>query len=215
MCDSVQNGSYDEKLHIVSIFVVFVGSGAGILLPLLPEIILKNNISSYKEALLKNLTFYCKWFGSGVILATSLVHLLFEAFNTLSPNCINLTYKPLSPLIVLCSLVFVLVIDFCLARLMHRKRLKAEQIIRENIVTDDGREQAEKNENDLKRIQKIQAHADIIIIESGIVFHSVIVGLTLGVATEPGFIALFIAIVFHQACDGLGMLQEGEGRYSH
>lgn len=205
MCDSVQDGFYDENLHIISIFVVFVGSGAGVLLPLLPEVILKNNISSYKETLLKNLTFYCKWFGSGVILATSLVHLLFDAFNTLSPSCINLTYEPLSALIVLASLVFVLVIDFCLARLMYRKRLKVLQTIRENIAIDGGREQEEKNENDLKRMQKIQAHADIIIIESGIVFHSVIVGLTLGVATEPGFIALFIAIVFHQACDGLGM----------
>lgn len=207
MCDSIQDGFYDENLHIVSIFVVFIGSGTGILLPLLPEIILKNNISSYKQTLIKNLTFYCKGFGSGVILATSLVHLLFDAFNALSPNCINLTYEPLSALIVLCSLLFVLVIDFSLARLMYRRRLKFTQTTRENAATGDaadGEGQEEKNEKDLKRMQKIQAHADILIIEAGIVFHSVIVGLTLGVATEPGFVALFIAIVFHQACDGLG-----------
>lgn len=202
MCDSAKDGFYDEKLHIISIFVIFIGSGIGILLPLLPEMVLKKKNKS--NVLLKTITFYCKWFGSGVILATSLVHLLFDSFNILSPNCINLTYEPLSPLIVLCSLLFVLTIDFSLARLMYRKRQKVIQTMNNNQTITGEFDQEEK---DLKRIQKIQAHTDVIIIESGIVFHSVIVGLTLGVATDPGFVALFIAIVFHQACDGLGMYE--------
>jgi len=44
----------------------------------------------------------------------------------------------------------------------------------------------------------------IILIESGILFHSVFVGMTVSITSE-GFIILLIAIVFHQAFEGLGL----------
>lgn len=45
---------------------------------------------------------------------------------------------------------------------------------------------------------------DVMIIEGGIVFHSVMVGLGLGTASDAGFVPYFIAIVFHQMFDGFG-----------
>lgn len=43
----------------------------------------------------------------------------------------------------------------------------------------------------------------IAILEFGVLLHSVIIGLTLGVSDE--FVTLFIALVFHQMFEGLGL----------
>ena len=51
---------------------------------------------------------------------------------------------------------------------------------------------------DMKRIS-------IIVLEAGILTHSVIIGLTLGVASDSTFDALLIAICFHQLFEGLAM----------
>lgn len=42
-------------------------------------------------------------------------------------------------------------------------------------------------------------------IEAGIIFHSILIGVTLGVATGSGFVALLIAITFHQLFEGLAL----------
>lgn len=42
-------------------------------------------------------------------------------------------------------------------------------------------------------------------IEGGIVFHSVIIGVTVGATGGTEFIPLLIAICFHQLCEGLGL----------
>jgi zinc transporter 1/2/3 len=43
----------------------------------------------------------------------------------------------------------------------------------------------------------------VIILEFGVIFHSVIIGLTL--AVDPAFKVLFIVILFHQMFEGLGL----------
>lgn len=44
-----------------------------------------------------------------------------------------------------------------------------------------------------------------LILEFGIIFHSVIIGLTLGTAAADDFVVLYPVIVFHQAFEGLGI----------
>ncbi|KEY73677.1 hypothetical protein S7711_07723 [Stachybotrys chartarum IBT 7711] len=46
--------------------------------------------------------------------------------------------------------------------------------------------------------------ANITLLEGGILFHSVFIGMTISITTE-GFIILLIAIVFHQMFEGLGL----------
>lgn len=43
----------------------------------------------------------------------------------------------------------------------------------------------------------------VMILEFGVIFHSVIIGITLG--TTPDFVVLFIVIIFHQMFEGLGL----------
>ena len=54
------------------------------------------------------------------------------------------------------------------------------------------------NSPDMKRIS-------IIVLEAGILTHSVIIGLTLGVASDSTFDALLIAVCFHQLFEGLAL----------
>lgn len=46
--------------------------------------------------------------------------------------------------------------------------------------------------------------AQITLIEGGILFHSVFVGMTISITSE-GFVTLLVAIIFHQAFEGLGL----------
>lgn len=45
----------------------------------------------------------------------------------------------------------------------------------------------------------------VVLLEAGILFHSVFIGMALSVATGPTFIVLLIAIVFHQTFEGLAL----------
>jgi len=49
------------------------------------------------------------------------------------------------------------------------------------------------------------SHLSILVMEAGILFHSVLIGLTLVVAGDSFFITLFIVIVFHQFFEGLAL----------
>ncbi|KAL7420940.1 hypothetical protein Q5752_004894 [Cryptotrichosporon argae] len=45
----------------------------------------------------------------------------------------------------------------------------------------------------------------VLILEFGVVFHSIIIGLTLALASPDEFTTLFIVIIFHQTFEGLGL----------
>ena len=50
-----------------------------------------------------------------------------------------------------------------------------------------------------------QAHFDVFILEAGIVFHSIMIGVSLGASGGDQWIPVFIAIVFHQLFEGLAL----------
>lgn len=50
-----------------------------------------------------------------------------------------------------------------------------------------------------------QAHFDVLILEAGIIFHSIMIGVSLGASGGDQWIPLFIAIVFHQLFEGLAL----------
>ncbi|PWN36144.1 Zinc/iron permease, partial [Meira miltonrushii] len=45
----------------------------------------------------------------------------------------------------------------------------------------------------------------VMILEFGVIFHSVIIGITLGTTQNDQFTTLFIVLIFHQAFEGLGL----------
>lgn len=72
----------DKGLRIGSIFIILTGSMLGVFLPMLLARTSPNSRYS------KLLFFVCKYFGSGVILATAFMHLLSPAVEALSDDCL-------------------------------------------------------------------------------------------------------------------------------
>ncbi|CAK7222111.1 low-affinity Zn(2+) transporter zrt2 [Sporothrix curviconia] len=72
----------DKGLRIASIFIILAGSMLGVFLPML----LARTAPNSRFA--KLAFFVCKYFGSGVILATAFMHLLSPAVEALSDECL-------------------------------------------------------------------------------------------------------------------------------
>ncbi|CAK7231891.1 low-affinity Zn(2+) transporter zrt2 [Sporothrix bragantina] len=72
----------DKGLRIASIFIILAGSSLGVFLPML----LARTAPNSRFA--KLAFFICKYFGSGVILATAFMHLLSPAVEALSDECL-------------------------------------------------------------------------------------------------------------------------------
>ncbi|KJR89326.1 solute carrier family 39 (zinc transporter), member 1/2/3 [Sporothrix schenckii 1099-18] len=73
----------DKGLRIASVFIILAGSMLGVFLPIVLARTSANSRSSQMAF------FVCKYFGSGVILATAFMHLLSPAVEALSDDCLS------------------------------------------------------------------------------------------------------------------------------
>ncbi|KAF9872433.1 ZIP Zinc transporter [Colletotrichum karsti] len=80
-CGSSRKESYDTALHIGALILILALSTISCGIPLLPRRASKGRSQS-------RIIFYCQHFGTGVLLATSFVHLLPTAFTSLTDPCL-------------------------------------------------------------------------------------------------------------------------------
>ncbi|TIA89560.1 hypothetical protein E3P99_02037 [Wallemia hederae] len=216
-CSSEAKEEYDKGLHIAAIFIVLVSSALGITLP----IFTKGLASGRRRArrVWDEAVFVSRYFGTGVIIATAFVHLLFEAFEQLETECIQLAYDPTAPAIAMASLFVIFVIDLAVARTLRKRKkqmkllagVDASQLNDMKISQQSSPEDPQLHDELQEKIDQVEKlvnrekYLDVLIIEGGIVFHSVMVGLGLGVTAGAGFAPYLIAIVFHQMCDGFAI----------
>ncbi|CAG8478281.1 38101_t:CDS:2, partial [Gigaspora margarita] len=127
------------------------------------------------------LTTVIKHFGTGIILATAFVHMLPSAFTSLL--CVNSLsdYDAWPGVITMNSAVFIFFIEYAAVN------YNLEVIGGSTLLSSDAQ------------------IIGIIILEIGICFHSVIIGMALSVSTGSNFISLWVALVFHQIFEGLGL----------
>lgn len=171
-------------------------------------------------------------FGTGVILSTALIHLSTHATLMFSNNCVGkLAYESTSTAIMLAGLFLAFVIEYTFNRLLKLRQNKLVQSQATSLpLTQDTTEIAESdsnNDNEKSAVQAIPAPASesghshghghahglidprdklsVLIMEMGIVFHSILIGVTLVVAGDSGIITLFIVILFHQMFEGLAI----------
>ncbi|KAG6008633.1 hypothetical protein E4U21_004273 [Claviceps maximensis] len=88
-----------------------------------------------------------------------------------------------------------------------------QQIVAPRIVDKDGRH----DDSDLEELKHLAGDSEdihqafrsqivaFLVLEFGVIFHSVIIGLNLGVAGGDDFNALYPVLVFHQSFEGLGL----------
>lgn len=230
---SVDN-EYDGQIgvRVSAIFVILVGGSFGALLP----IVATHSLSPIR---LPDFVFFiAKYFGSGVIVATSLIHLLQPANEALTNECLGEGWQEYPYAFGICLLVIFLTFLAELVSLRYLKRMGMEHTHGPSGLTDhtlaelegtkgprDSGDCADNNmgtvhthqhthdhssseySDDLENCKPATVAADlggILILEFGIIFHSIFVGLTLAVAGEE-FKMLYIVLVFHQLFEGLGL----------
>jgi zinc transporter 1/2/3 len=213
---------YDGRLgaRISAIFVIFAVSTAVTFFPMLAKRNPRLHIPHY-------VYLFARYFGAGVIVATAFIHLLDPAYDEIGPaSCVGMTghWADYSwcPAIVLASVMGIFLLDFGAERYVEVKygvcREDPEQFMTSTANNEDPVSRqagsTSKKADDTLEAQSIdsgynersfrQQIAAFLILEFGIIFHSVIIGLNLGTTGEE-FPTLYPVLVFHQSFEGLGI----------
>ncbi|PYH91632.1 zinc-regulated transporter 1 [Aspergillus ellipticus CBS 707.79] len=176
---------------------------------------------------------FARYFGTGVILATAFVHLLDPAYKRIGPKtCVGVSgyWNEYSwcAAIVLGSVVLIFLLDLAAEVYVehkygfHRDESATDAFITrdpsssiipapdEGLVAEKGpaaesaQEESSETASETAERSFRQQIAGFLILEFGIIFHSVIIGLNLGV-TGSEFATLYPVLVFHQSFEGLGI----------
>lgn len=212
-------------LRISSIFVILVGSLFGAVFPVLAHNFRSLGVPSWAF-------FIAKYFGSGVIIATAFVHLLAPAEEALTNECLTgpITEYSWVEGIILMTIAVLFFVELMVMRYARFGQGHAHEMAEDHhhhangsaeepSVTMDSKSHIpgedhlghSREHHDPESAQKSAELEDymaqltsIFILEFGIIFHSVFIGLTLAVSGSE-FVTLYIVLVFHQTFEGLGL----------
>ncbi|KAF1961464.1 Zinc/iron permease [Byssothecium circinans] len=112
VCGSEKDGAeYDFPLHVAAVFIVFFASIGGCGFPVVAKKVKWMKIPP-------SIFFFCKHFGTGVLIATAFVHLLPTAFQSLNDPCLpdlfTDKYPALPGVIMMGSLFLLFVVEMWL-----------------------------------------------------------------------------------------------------
>ena len=222
--DNEYNGQLGARIS--ALFVIMIVSTCATFFPVIAKRIPRLRIPIY-------VYLFARYFGAGVIVATAFIHLLDPAYSEIGPNtCVGMTGNwgqyAWCPAIVLTSVMIIFLLDFCAERYVEIKYgVVVEQDIQCTITAthnNDTRQSESQTDmsgvdhSDEKGINTDLEHGDtpagkaafrqqiaaFLILEFGVIFHSVIIGLNLGVVGSS-FSTLYVVLVFHQSFEGLGI----------
>lgn len=226
-----RDGAEAARLKIASIFVIFAASVAGISAP----VVLARQFQgkpAYDKAVL-----VIKCFAAGVILSTSLVHVLPDAFAALADCHVASSHPwrdfPFAGLVTLIGALAALLVDLTAsahaelhAQVGHGSSGAGEdlppaasEMKYSSIVVDEvrlveagaarscgGGESEMDGQDDEEAIVRMKQRLVSQVLEIGIIFHSVIIGVTMGMSQNKCTIRpLVAALAFHQIFEGMGL----------
>ncbi|CEL10667.1 Putative Membrane zinc transporter [Aspergillus calidoustus] len=223
---------YDGRmgLRVSSIFVIMAGSMTAALFPVL--VMRSKTVGAKWERIAQRTFFIAKYFGSGVIIATAFIHLLAPAEEALRDDCLagSISKYPWVEGIILMTIVAMFLVESMIMRHSSLDSSQQNEIVDNgdrcfgDVDTSGGWNQAKRHalmDENLRHPQQYQdtemargnlAFADdyagqlvgVFVLEFGIIFHSIFIGLTLAVAGSE-FDTLYIVLTFHQTFEGLGL----------
>ncbi|KAL4585835.1 hypothetical protein LXL04_010461 [Taraxacum kok-saghyz] len=217
-CDLEENNGNDStvlKYKLIALACILIAGGIGVSLPFAGNIFqaLRPENDSF---------FLVKAFASGVILATGFIHILPDAFESLTSPCLKehpWGDFPFTGFVAMVATILTLLIETSASAY----QLKVQTEVAAKLV---GVEDEEKNAGNvdvhmhannhghvhgfmLPPVNDSEVHRYRIVsqvLELGIIVHSVIIGLSLGASKSPETIKpLIIALSFHQFFEGLGL----------
>ncbi|KAJ5915272.1 hypothetical protein N7454_011026 [Penicillium verhagenii] len=226
---AISENDYNGHLgaRISSIFVILFVSSAFTVFP-----VISKRMPGWKIPF--SVYIFARYFGTGVIVATAFIHLLDPAYKRIGPNtCVGQSgywaeYSWCAA-IVLASVVIIFLLDLAAevyvehkygvhkdeeatnAFVQHEHHLDVQPApdTEKVVATPTSSEKRVDNwgsEGDSTIAEKSfrQQISAFLLLEFGIIFHSVIIGLNLGV-TGSEFTTLYPVLVFHQSFEGLGI----------
>ncbi|ERF76810.1 hypothetical protein EPUS_07990 [Endocarpon pusillum Z07020] len=211
--ESASNTSCDRNVHeynipirIGTLFVMLTTSMIGVFAPILLGRFLKGRVNSIGFTVVKQ-------FGTGVIVATALIHLLTHAELMFNNECIGtITYESTATAVAMAGVFLSFLVEYIGMRIvMHRLPPSANVQSEERTTAADA---ASHGKGDGLGLADLGHHhglslenskLSVLVMEAGIIFHSILIGVTLVVAGDSFYITLFIVVVFHQAFEGLAL----------
>ncbi|CAJ1958193.1 unnamed protein product [Sphenostylis stenocarpa] len=218
--DEAKKSNSSEVLHykLGSIASVLVAGALGVSLPLLSKRIPTLNPKN-------DIFFMVKAFAAGVILATGFVHILPDAYKSLTSPCLkeNPWGKfPFTGFVAMMSSIGTLMVDSFATGFYHRQHFNPSKQV-PAVDEEMGDEHAGHihvhthathghahgsavSSEDSETSEVIRQRIISQVLEIGIVVHSVIIGISLGTAGSIDTIKpLLVALSFHQFFEGMGL----------
>lgn len=214
---SCRDSQAATHLKLIAILVILLTSVVGISSPVAFARLFQGK-PTYNNALL-----IIKCFAAGVILSTSLVHVLPDAFEALA-DCQIASHHPwkdfpFSGFIAMVGAIIALLVDVAASSHVEDRPQyapvgsedggaggvvavkKVEAAVEMGVVTGSGCHNTQEEE-----LAKLKQRLVSQVLEIGIVFHSVIIGVTLGMSQNRCTIKpLVAALAFHQIFEGMGL----------
>ncbi|KAI3921447.1 hypothetical protein MKW98_013381 [Papaver atlanticum] len=208
------NKSKALPLKIIAFFAILITSIVGVNLPLITK-----NVKALQPD--RDIFTIVKAFASGIILATGFMHVLPDSFNDLSSVCLPdkpwHTF-PFTGFVAMLSAIFTLMIDSIFTSYSQNKNA----VENEKGNTNGDVEIANGNPHshghghshghsfvmagDVASAQLTRYRVIAVVLECGIVVHSVVIGISLGASSNVCSIKpLVAALCFHQMFEGMGL----------
>ncbi|KAI7738052.1 hypothetical protein M8C21_015210 [Ambrosia artemisiifolia] len=218
-CEDETNNSCNNKskalpLKLIGIAVILATSIIGVCLPLITR-----SIPALSPD--RSLFVIVKAFASGIILATGFMHVLPDSFDMLRSPCLsnNPWQKfPFTGFVAMLSAVFTLMVDSMATSMYagtNNNVVAAEDVEpREQelplaVVTSDGGMHLHGHHHGPKGVlgqQLLRYRVVAMVLELGIVVHSIVIGLGVGASNNVCTIKpLIAALCFHQMFEGMGL----------
>ncbi|KAF3935793.1 hypothetical protein ABW19_dt0201767 [Dactylella cylindrospora] len=178
---------YNIRLRVGLLFVILVTSSIGVFGPIFLSLILPPKASAVLLVI--------KQFGTGVIISTAFVHLYTHASLMFTNECLRgVDYEGTTAAILMAGIFLSFLVEFAGQRLVHARHVKLIAANQDNLSSSLMAEMKLSNEI-----------VSVVVLEAGIVFHSLLIGLTLVVAGDSYFLTLFAVILFHQMFEGIAL----------
>ncbi|KAE8671786.1 Fe(2+) transport protein 1 [Hibiscus syriacus] len=210
--DGCTNKEKALPLKVIAIFSILITSVIGVCSPLFT-----NSIPALHPD--RALFVIVKCFAAGIILATGFMHVLPDSFDMLSSRCLkeNPWHKfPFTGFVAMLSSIVTLMVDSMATSIYSKKcnyeinpEVRGEQLemaVVVNVGLFHGHHHGSKPAPGNANQQLMRYRVIAMVLELGIVVHSVVIGLSLGASNNTCTIkGLVAALCFHQMFEGMGL----------
>ncbi|CAI0544453.1 unnamed protein product [Linum tenue] len=215
-CGAETSSSCNDKsgalsLKLIATFSILVASVIGVCLPLTTRSVAALNPE-------RSLFVVVKAFASGIILATGFMHVLPDSFDMLSSTCLpdSPWHKfPFTGFVAMLSALVTLMVDSIATSFYSGKlnktaagdgAVEGDREMGNAVVPHHGHHHGVKVSNDDGAKQLMRYKVIAMVLELGIVVHSIVIGLSLGASNNTCTIkGLVAALCFHQMFEGMGL----------